>query len=95
VSAQLRSAEVDSDVDELAAEADFDDGFCERVVERLACDDALDFAGLDVTLTLLDLLREDDVLKRCTRSSPACTASKYSVNAVCDAAAPKFSSANQ
>ena len=61
--AQPRSAEVDSDDDELAAEADFDNGFCERAVERVARDDVLDFAGLAVALTLLDLPREDDVLE--------------------------------
>ena len=42
--------------------ADFDDDFCGRAVERDARNDALDFAGLGVALTLLDLPREDDVL---------------------------------
>jgi hypothetical protein len=58
-----RSAEVDSDDDELAAEAGIDDDFCGRAVERDARNGALDFADLDVTLTLRDLPREDDVLE--------------------------------
>jgi len=61
--AHRRSAEVDSDDDELAAKADFDDDFCGRTVERDARDDAFDFAGLGVALALRDLPREDDVLE--------------------------------
>ena len=61
--AQCRSAEVGSDDDELAAEAAFDDDLCGGAGERDAGDDALDFAGFDVALTLRDLPREDDVFE--------------------------------
>ena len=51
--AQCRSAEVGSD----------DDDLCGGAGERDAGDDALDFAGFDVALTLRDLPREDDVFE--------------------------------
>lgn len=43
--AQLRSTDVDSDDDELAGEADFDDGFSFSAVERDAGDDTFDLPG--------------------------------------------------
>lgn len=61
--ARLRSALVDSEDEELANDADLDDGFCPRAIERAAVDDVLDLAGLDVALALADLLCEDDVLE--------------------------------
>ncbi len=42
------SADIDSDDEELSAEADFEDDFCARPVERVARDDALDFARFGV-----------------------------------------------
>ncbi len=57
------STEVGSDDDEPAGEADFDDCFRGRTVERGACDDALDFARLSVALPLGDLPREDDIFE--------------------------------
>ena len=61
--AQERSAEVDSDNNEPAAKADFDDDFRGFAIEGDACDDVLDFPSLSVALALLDLPREDDVLE--------------------------------
>ncbi len=61
--AQLRSAEVSSNDDELAGEADFDDGFSRFSVKRNATDDELDFAGLRVALALEDVAGEDDVFE--------------------------------
>lgn len=61
--AHCRSAEVGSDDDKLAAEADFDDDFRDRAVERDAGDDALDFAGFDIALAVRDLPSEDEVFE--------------------------------
>ena len=61
--AQSCSTDVDSDDDELAAKADFDNGFSCRTVERDAGDDALDFSRLGVALALDDFAREDDVFE--------------------------------
>ena len=57
------SSEVDSDDDELAREADFDDGFGCCAVERNASDDTLDFSRLGVALAFDDFAREDDVFE--------------------------------
>ena len=57
------SAEEDSNDDELAAEADFDDRFGCRAVERDSGDDALGFARLGVALTFNDFACEDDVFE--------------------------------
>ena len=62
-SAHRCSAEEDSDDDELAGEADFDDDFGARAVERDARDDALGFSSLGVALALFDLPGKDDVLE--------------------------------
>ena len=61
--AHCRSAEIDSDDDEPAAKADFDDDFGGRAIEGDARDDALDVARLGVALALFDLSCEDDVLE--------------------------------
>ena len=57
------SSEVDSDNDELASEADFDEGFGCCAVERKASDDTLDFSRLGVALAFADFAREDDVFE--------------------------------
>lgn len=57
------SAEIDCDDNEPAGEADFDDRFGCRASERGAGNDALDFAGLRVTLSLGDSTREDEVFE--------------------------------
>ena len=56
--AQRCSTDVDSDDDELAAEADFDDSFGCRAAERDSGDDALGFA-----LAFNDFAREDDIFE--------------------------------
>ena len=61
--AQLCSAEVSSDDDELAGEADFDDGLSRFSVKPNGTDDELDLAGLRVALALEDLAREEDVFE--------------------------------
>ena len=61
--AHFCSTEVGSDDDELAGEADFDDGFGRSAAERDAGDDTFDFTGLGVALTLNNLARKDDVFE--------------------------------
>ena len=61
--AQRCSTGVDSDDDELAGEADLDDCFGDRPVERDTGDDTFDFAGSRVALPLGDLPCEDDVFE--------------------------------
>ena len=61
--AQLCSAEVDGDDDELTSEADFDNRFAGRSVECDPGDDTLDFTGLRVALVLGDLPSEEDVFE--------------------------------
>ena len=57
------SRDVDSDDDELASEADFDNCFGCRAVERDASDDALDFPRLGVALAFDDFARKDDIFE--------------------------------
>ena len=57
------SRDVDSDDDELASEADFDNCLGCRAVERDASDDALDFSRLGVALAFGDFAREDDIFE--------------------------------
>ena len=57
------SRDVDSDDDELANEADFDDSFGCRTVERDAGNDALGFSRLGVVLAFNDFAREDDIFE--------------------------------
>ena len=61
--AQLCSTEVDSDDDEFAAEADFDNRFGRRAVECDSGDDALGFARLGVALAFNGFACEDDVFE--------------------------------
>ena len=58
-----RADKIDSDDNEPAAKAGFDDDFRRCAVERDARDDALDFAGLGIALALPDLPGEDDVFE--------------------------------
>ena len=57
------STDVDSDDDELAAEADFDNGFGRRTVEGDSGDDALGFVRPVVALAFNDFACEDDVFE--------------------------------
>jgi hypothetical protein len=52
--AQWCSSDVDSDDDELASEADFDDGFGGRTVERDTRDNTFDFSRLGIALAFDD-----------------------------------------
>jgi len=61
--AQVASTDVDSDDDELAVVADFDDDFAGITFKRDALDDVLSFVGRTISLALDDLAREDDVFK--------------------------------
>ena len=54
--------DIGRDDDELAREADFDDGLRELAVERGTGDNDFAFTGLVIALALRDLPREDDVL---------------------------------
>ena len=61
--AQCPSTEVDGDDDELGAEADFDNGFCGRAVERDAGNDALRFSRLGIALAPDDFAGKDDIFE--------------------------------
>ena len=57
------SDDIDGDEYESAHEADLDDSFRFAAIGRLAIDDVLTFLGLEVTLPLDDLTREDDTFE--------------------------------
>ena len=61
--AQRWSEDIDGDDDELASEANFDNGLGVTAIKRGAGDDDFTFAGLDVALAFRDLPREDDVFE--------------------------------
>ena len=60
---QGSSERIDGDENELAAVADFDDGFCGAAVKPDALDNALDFARFAVALARGDAAGEDDVFE--------------------------------
>ena len=60
---QPASDDIDSDDEELACVANFDNDFSGCSVEGASLDDVLRFAGVPITLALDDLAREDDVFE--------------------------------